>query len=136
MTMATSKRVPLSATWSMPRSQFVPPLAVRPSIQPFTVSAPVWVETGVTGRFWLFVVLAGAVVAKVKSATCEGVPTSEFVNVFAAVLSEASELADRAGHVEDEGDVETARGGQARVVARGLPDAAGRGVVGVARRRA
>ena len=57
------------------------------------MSAPVWVETGVTGRFWLFVVLAGAAVAKVKSATCEGVPTSELVKVFAAVLSEASELA-------------------------------------------
>src|SRR4249920_2279421 len=77
----------------MPRSQFVPPLALSPSIQPFTVSAPVWVETGVSGRFWLFVVFAGAVLEHVTRPSCDGVPTNEFVNVFAAVFSDASELA-------------------------------------------
>ena len=77
----------------MPRSQFVPPLAVSPSIQPFTVSAPDCVDTGVSGRFWLLVELAGALLENVNSASCEGVPTSEFVNVFAAVFNEPSELA-------------------------------------------
>ena len=47
--------------------------------------------------------------ANVNRASCEGVPTSEFVNVFAAVFSEAERAGDRARHVEHEGDVEPAR---------------------------
>src|SRR5262249_40675240 len=83
----------LSATWKIPRSQFVPPPALRPSMKPFTVSAPACVETGVTGRFWLLVVLAGAVLAKVNSASWDGVPTSEFVKGLAADFSDVREPA-------------------------------------------
>ena len=75
---------PLCATWANPRSQLVPPVEVRPSIQVLTVPAPAAVETGVSGRFWLFVVFAGAEVAKVNSASWEGEPTREYVKVYAA----------------------------------------------------
>ena len=81
----------LCCTWNRPRSQFVVPPAVTPLIQPFTVLAPAWVDTGVSGRFTLLAPVAGAVAAKVNSAICDGVPTSELVNVVAAVLRAGSD---------------------------------------------
>src|SRR6478752_5497359 len=91
MTTAMSNCEALCCTWKRPRSQFVVPPAVTPLIHAFTVLAPAWVDTGVSGRFWLLVPAAGAVAAKVNSASREGVPTKEFVNVVAAVFSAGSE---------------------------------------------
>ena len=55
--------------------------------------APAWVDTAVSGRFWLLVVLAGALAAKVNSARLDGVPTSALVNVVAAVFRAGSDPA-------------------------------------------
>ena len=68
----------------------VPP-AVTPLIQPLTVSAPAWVDTGVSGRFWLLVAFAGARGGEGEQRQLDGVPTSALVNVVAAVLSAGSD---------------------------------------------
>ena len=66
-----------SATWARPRSQLVPPPVVTPLIRLFTVVTPSGELTDVSGRFWLFVALAGASLAKVNRATSEGVPPAK-----------------------------------------------------------
>src|SRR4051794_10360731 len=85
MKMTRSNWLGLDAIWASPRSQFVPPEDVSPSMRLLITAAPAGVDTDWrVSRFALLVVFAGAFVANVNIDIRDGVPVNELTSVLAA----------------------------------------------------